>query len=245
MTARECLQILRKIKDVAFATADENGMPHNRIIDVMLVEDEKFYFCTARGKEFYRQLMGTEYTEITGMNREYQMVRLAGKVQKLADQKKWIDRIFEENPSMNEVYPGESRYILEPFCIECGQIEFFDLGKNPIFRETFTIGPAVEEEKGFEITNDCIGCGKCKSDCPQQCISEGTPFVIRQEHCLHCGLCFENCSRRSECGVKGNDQRDVDAAFISGRASASSGDRVCSKAGGAGAADLSSSAGTS
>ena len=68
MTARECLQILRKIKDVAFATADENGMPHNRIIDVMLVEDEKLYFCTARGKEFYRQLMGTEYTEITGMN---------------------------------------------------------------------------------------------------------------------------------------------------------------------------------
>lgn len=193
MTARECLQILRKIKDVAFATADENGMPHNRIIDVMLVEDEKLYFCTARGKEFYRQLMGTGYTEITGMNREYQMVRLAGKVQKLADQKKWIDRIFEENPSMNEVYPGESRYILEPFCIECGQIEFFDLGKNPIFRETFMIGPAVEEEKGFEITNDCIGCGKCKSDCPQQCISEGTPFVIRQEHCLHCELCFENC----------------------------------------------------
>ena len=37
MTARECLQILREIKDVAFATADENGMPHNRIIDVMLV----------------------------------------------------------------------------------------------------------------------------------------------------------------------------------------------------------------
>ena len=122
------------------------------------------------------------------------MVRLAGKVQKLADQKKWIDRIFEENPSMNEVYPGESRYILEPFCIECGQIEFFDLGKNPIFRETFTIGPAVEEEKGFEITNDCIGCGKCKSDCPQQCISEGTPFVIRQEHCLHCGR-SERCGR--------------------------------------------------
>lgn len=83
MTARECLQILREIKDVAFATADENGMPHNRIIDVMLVEDERLYFCTARGKDFYRQLMGTGYTEITGMNREYQMVRLAGRVQRL------------------------------------------------------------------------------------------------------------------------------------------------------------------
>ena len=30
---------------------------------------------------------------------------------------------------MKGVYPGESRYILEPFCIEEGEAEFFDLGK--------------------------------------------------------------------------------------------------------------------
>ena len=126
MTAKECLQILRDIKDVAFATVDEKGMPHARMIDVMLVEEEKLYFCTARGKNFYRQLKNLPQTEITGMNREYQMVRLSGKVKRLADQKKWIDRIFRENPSMNDVYPGESRYILEPFCIEEGQVEFFE-----------------------------------------------------------------------------------------------------------------------
>ena len=98
MTAKECLQILRDIKDVAFATVDEKGMPHARMIDVMLVEEEKLYFCTARGKNFYRQLENLPRTEITGMNREYQMVRLSGKVKRLADQKKWIDRIFRENP---------------------------------------------------------------------------------------------------------------------------------------------------
>ena len=80
MTAKECLQILRDIKDVAFATVDEKGMPHARMIDVMLVEEEKLYFCTARGKNFYRQLKNLPRTEITGMNREYQMVRLSGKV---------------------------------------------------------------------------------------------------------------------------------------------------------------------
>ncbi len=74
------------------------------------------------------------------MNRDFQMVRLSGKAKRLADQKKWIDRIFEENPSMNGVYPGESRYILEPFCVENGEIEFFDLGLKPIDREYFAMG---------------------------------------------------------------------------------------------------------
>ncbi len=193
MTAKECLQILREIKDVAFATVDGDGRPHNRIIDVMLVEDEKLYFCTSRGKDFYRQLLDTGYTEITGVNREYQMVRLSGKAERLEEQKKWIDRIFENNPSMNDVYPGESRYILEPFCIQSGQIKFFDLGKTPIFRETFAIGDVEEEKTGVEITEECIRCGKCKRNCPQQCIVEGTPYVIQQEHCLHCGLCSEGC----------------------------------------------------
>lgn len=34
---------------------------------------------------------------------------------RLDDQKLWIDRIFAENPSMNSVYPDDSRYVLEPF----------------------------------------------------------------------------------------------------------------------------------
>ena len=86
-----------------------------RIIDVMIAEGEKLYFCTERGKDFYRQLIANEYTAITGMNKEFQMVRLSGPVKKLSDQKMWIDRVFEENPMMNDVYPGESRYISEVF----------------------------------------------------------------------------------------------------------------------------------
>lgn len=211
MDAQSCLNILRGIKDVAFATVNDEGKPEVRIIDVMIVEQDKLYFCTGRGKDFYRQLLKHPDVAVTGLNKDFQMVRLSGKAEKLADQRQWIDRIFEENPVMNGVYPGESRYILEPFCISNGELEFFDLGKNPIYRESFVFGGAealdealqekgkeviscrAPREKGFLITDACIGCGKCMRGCPQQCITKGTPLLIHQENCLHCGLCFENC----------------------------------------------------
>ena len=190
MNAQKCLDILREIKDVAFATVDANGLPQIRIIDVMIVEDEKLYFCTARGKDFYLQLMKNNQVAITGMNKDYQMIRLNGKAKYLSDHKKWIDRIFKENPTMNTVYPNDSRYILEAFCIDNGEIEFFDLGKEPIERQSFRLDNSKLNEKGFIISDTCIKCGKCKRICPQKCIEN---HVINQNHCLHCGLCFEQC----------------------------------------------------
>ena len=190
MNAQRCLEILREIKDVAFATVDENGFPQNRIIDVMIVEDGKLYFCTARGKDFYRQLLDHGQVAITGLNMDYQMVRLNGKAKRLDQHEKWIDRIFAENPSMNAVYPNDSRYILEPFCIDQGQIEFFDLRKEPIAREYYALGSGKPADKGFIISDSCIKCGKCGHCCPQKCIKD---FAIDQAHCLHCGLCAEQC----------------------------------------------------
>ena len=147
MNVQRCLEILREVKDVAFATVDEKGLPQIRIIDVMLVENEKLYFCTARGKDFYSQIIKNSQVAITGMNQNFQMIRLDGKAEKLEEHRKWIDRIFEENPSMNTVYPNESRYVLEAFCIENGSVEFFDLGKEPIVREGFMLGSAKTKKK--------------------------------------------------------------------------------------------------
>ncbi|EFM24254.1 hypothetical protein HMPREF9166_0065 [Selenomonas sp. oral taxon 149 str. 67H29BP] len=60
-----------------------------------------------------------------------------------------IDRIFEENPSMNEVYPGDTHYILEAFVIAEGSIEFFDLGQSPICCESLALEKASVTEKTF------------------------------------------------------------------------------------------------
>ena len=83
------------------------------------------------------------------MNKEFQMVRLNGKAEKLEENRKWIDRIFEENPSMNAVYPDESRYVLEAFCIEKGDVEFFDLGKNRLSEKVLRLETLWQKKQDF------------------------------------------------------------------------------------------------
>lgn len=191
MGVQKYFDMIREMKDVAFATVDGEGHPQVRIIDVMFVEDEKLYFVTARGKDFYAQLLDKKEIAVTGLNKDWQTIRLSGKIKKV-DQK-LLDRVFEENPAMNSVYPGESRYILDVFCLYEGEGEFFDLRKSPIYREAFAFGKDLVNPKGYLITNECVQCGKCLQNCPQQCIIAASKYEIMAKHCLHCGLCYENC----------------------------------------------------
>ena len=190
-TAAECFQILREIKDTSMATVGADGTPRVRIIDTMLVEGERLYFLTARGKEFYRELMKGGTVAITGLNDKWETIRAWGKVKNVGQD--ILKKIFDENPSMNAVYPGESREILEVFCLYEGEGEYFCLAQEPIERESFSFGGGISTPKGFQITGDCIGCGTCQEGCPQNAIIEGTPFVISQHNCLHCGRCYELC----------------------------------------------------
>ncbi len=116
-----------------------------------------------------------------------------GKAYLVEEQKEYLDRVFEENPVMNSVYPKDSRYILDVFAIEEGEIEYFDLSKSPIYRESFSLNNTKLTEKGFYISDACIGCAKGKNNCQQQCITKCKPYFINQKNCLHCGLCYEDC----------------------------------------------------
>lgn len=184
------LQFLRDLKSVAFATTDGNK-PVVRIADVMIYENEVLYFLTARGKPFYKQLKENPALALVGMDKSYRTVRLTGEIEFVG--REWVDRIFELNPMMNDIYPGEKRQILEAYCMKQGNGEVFDLSVVPPTRERFAFGGADVQPAGYLITDVCNGCDLCREACTTGAISEGEPYLIDAEICLECGACAEAC----------------------------------------------------
>lgn len=46
----------------------------------------------------------------------------------------------------------------------------------------------------YIITDACINCGACESECPVECISPGKDkFVIEEDKCIECGACANVC----------------------------------------------------
>ena len=195
MNLQTCLKKMELVGVLAFATVDAEGAPQIRNISAIHYEPDALYFFTARGKNFCRELQEDGRVQILCYTKYKEMIRLSGKAYAVAEeeQKVWMDRIFEEQPYLANVYPGDTRDIGIIFCINQAQVEYFNLGVNPIFRETYLMGNGTIEKKGYVITDQCVGCGTCLAHCPQRCIEEGTPYRIRQEHCLHCGSCLEHC----------------------------------------------------
>ena len=195
MDAQTCLKKLGYVGVLSFATVDGAGDPQVRCISAIHYEPDAIYFFTARGKDFCKELLDTGKVQVLGYTMYKEMIRLTGTVKPApaGEQDKWRDLIFEEQPYLANVYPGETRSIGIIFCIRDMSIEYFNLGVNPIFRESYVIGNGKPAPKGYFITDACISCGKCVRVCPQKAIDKGSPSVIHQEHCLHCGNCLRVC----------------------------------------------------
>ena len=196
MDVNTCIQKLKYVGILTFATVDVEGNPQVRNISAVHYAADGIYFYTARGKNFCKELLADGRVQILALTKYKEMIRLSAVVRPVPDseQEHYKDIIFAEQPYLANVYPDDSRDIGIIFCIKEGSVEYFNLGVRPIFRETYSYnGGALPQKKGFQITENCIACGTCAAGCPQQCIQNGDQYHIQEEHCLHCGRCYENC----------------------------------------------------
>lgn len=191
-------KLVEEIHSTTVATIGADGRPQTRVIDMMLWDDKGLYFLTAKGKEFYRQIMQQEFIAVSA-TKEKMAISLRGKVRNIGTDK--LDEIFEKNPYMKKIYPDDTRAALEVFWLYEAAGEYFDISDPAhVVREGIVIGDKEARQTGYLVGQGCIGCRLCYSVCPQKCIDISVkPAVIDQGHCLHCGRCAEICPKRAIC----------------------------------------------
>lgn len=193
-----CLQ--KEIHTVILATVDEQGMPVTCAIDLMLLDQQRLYFLTAKGKPLYQRLLQHPVIALTGLKGTGTLssiaISLQGKVRPIGQHR--LADIFQENPYMAEIYPHSlSREALAVFELATFQGEYFDLSQKPVYRCHFAVNQPLQTI-GYVIGQNCDGCQRCKEVCPQNCIVlTAIPGMILQNHCLACGRCQEVCPKQA------------------------------------------------
>ena len=198
MTANEYLALLaEQIHTVIAATADQDGLPVTCAVDILYADENGLYFITPKDKALCQRLTDSAFIALTGIKGSEPLqtasLSLRGKVKNIgADM---LPLLFEQNPYLSKICPTpESRKGLTVFQIYEGTGEWCDLSKKPFERDSFTFGKAEQTGGGFTVTEDCIGCGTCTSECPQGCIELADDrAVINSESCLQCGCCADAC----------------------------------------------------
>ncbi|MCD8123052.1 MAG: 4Fe-4S binding protein [Clostridiales bacterium] len=197
MTNLDYLKMLvEDIHSTTVATIGADGHPQTRTIDMMLWDEKGVYFLTAKGKAFYSQLMEQKYIALSA-TKDKKSVSLRGRIQNIGSEK--LDEIFEKNPYMQKIYPGDTRSALEVFWLYEASGEYFDISDpSHVTRDSIVIGQPESVMSGYFVGSACIGCKLCYSVCPQKCIDISVkPVVIDQSRCLHCGRCAEICPKQT------------------------------------------------
>ncbi|MCD8371926.1 MAG: 4Fe-4S binding protein [Clostridia bacterium] len=184
--------LVEEMHSAAVATIGGDGRPCIRVIDMMLYDDEGVYFLTAKGKEFYSQLMSQKYIALSAV-KDKKSVSLRGYVKSVGKYK--LDEIFAKNVYMQSIYPEGTRDALEVFLIYRASGGYFDISDpSNVTRGSFYIGDYKGNAKRYFVKDNCTGCSLCLDVCPQKCIDVVAKHVkIDFGRCLSCGNCIEIC----------------------------------------------------
>lgn len=49
----------------------------------------------------------------------------------------------------------------------------------------------------YIITDDCVECGECLSECQYGAIEAASPYMIKQNDCVFCAACVWVCTAKA------------------------------------------------
>lgn len=108
----------------------ENGRPRVRPWGFMMVEDGKYYFCTANNKNVYSQLKETPVIEFTSTSKDMVTVRLSGEVI-FTNDLSLKEKVLENSPQVKSIYQSADNPIFEIFYVEHGEVIISDFSGQP------------------------------------------------------------------------------------------------------------------
>ncbi len=213
MTIKEIYEKFDKIGCLSFSTINEDGEPEARIAHLRAFDDDGIYFMTMFTKSFYKQLKAQGTIALSGLCADTKVshdadgmpvfeggyaIRMTGTVKEVS-----IDDIKAKNsPVFDLCIKDHEKYnAMVVFCIDKGRGDIFDYDFELVNRDHkleriyFNYNGAENKYRGLKIKQDeCLHCGLCKQKCSFKAVlEENGAFKIDENRCDECGDCFINC----------------------------------------------------
>lgn len=117
-------KLVEEFHSATVATIGADGHLQTRVIDMMLWDDKGVYFLTAKGKEFYRQIMQQQFIAVSA-TKEKAAVSLRGKVKNIGTDR--LDDFDISDPAhvardsilIGNVEAKQTGYFVGQGCIGC------------------------------------------------------------------------------------------------------------------------------
>ncbi|MCB2186246.1 MAG: pyridoxamine 5'-phosphate oxidase family protein [Deltaproteobacteria bacterium] len=132
---QEVLDFLKANRTVFLATSD-HGQARVRPFQFQFAVDGRLWFCTAKSKEVYAQLIQDPRFELSAMAPDWATLRLKGEVN-LDDDPAIKARILEENEMIRGIYGSADNPDFTAFSVDHGTAFLFDFSGEPPKSFTF------------------------------------------------------------------------------------------------------------